>query len=116
VSRLKVAGMVRELASRSELIEQQPAHLKLRVAIKTLAEGGSVERLQVAVSESLGRSVRISVEVGAAQGPTAAAIAESKQAERQRRAEEAIYSDPFVKNVIETFGATVDPKSIRPVD
>jgi DNA polymerase-3 subunit gamma/tau len=116
VSRLKVAGMVRELASRSELIEQQPAHLKLRVAIKTLAEGGSVERLQAAVSESLGRSVRISVEVGAAQGPTAAAIAESKQAERQRRAEEAIYSDPFVKNVIETFGATVDPKSIRPVD
>lgn len=116
VSRLKVAGMVKELATRSELVEQQAAHLKLRVSIRTLADGATVEKLQAAVSEALGRPVRISTEVGAAQGATAAAIAEQANAARQKAAEEAIYADPFVRGVIETFGATVDPKSIRPVD
>jgi DNA polymerase-3 subunit gamma/tau len=116
VGRLKVVGMVKELATRSELVEQQAAHLKLRVPIKTLAEGGTVEKLQAAVSEALGRAVRISTELGAAQGLTAAAIAEQYSAARQKAAEEAIYADPFVRGVIETFGATVDPKSIRPVD
>ena len=116
VGRLKVAGMVKELAVRSELVEQQAAHLKIRVAIRTLADGASVEKLQAAVSEALGRPVRISTEVGAAQGPTAAAIADQASAARQKAAEDAIYADPFVRGVIETFGATVDPKSIRPVD
>ncbi len=116
VSTLKVAGLVRELATRSELIEQSPGALKLRVAIKALAEGGTVDKLQTAVSQALGRPVRISFEVGAAQGPTAAAIAQQRTADRQKAAEEAIYADPFVQGVIETFGATVDPQSIRPVD
>lgn len=116
VSGLKVAGMVRELATRSELVEQSAAQIKLRVAIKTLAEGGTVEKLQAVVSQALGRQVRITTEVGAAQGPTAAALAEQRSNDRQKAAEEAIYADPFVRSVIETFGASVDPQSIRPVD
>ncbi len=120
VSGLKVMGLVKELATRSELIEQNAAEattvLKLRVSIKTLAEASTVEKLQAAVAQALGRAVRINIEVGAAQGPTAAALAEQRANERQKAAEEAIYADPFVRGVIETFGATVDPKSIRPID
>jgi DNA polymerase-3 subunit gamma/tau len=56
------------------------------------------------------------VEVGATSGPTAAGIAEQARAERQKRAEDAIYGDPFVQQMIESFGAEIDPNSIRPIE
>ncbi len=114
VARLKVAGMVRELAARSELIAADGDHFRLRVPIKTLAEGSNLEKLKAALAQHFGRPVRVSIDVGATAGPTAAGIAEQARAEKQKRAEEAIYADPFVKEVIENFGATVDPASIKP--
>ena len=52
-----------------------------------------------------------------AQAETERLRAEAEQArERQRQAEEAIYGDPFVRELIDNFGASVDPASIRPKD
>jgi DNA polymerase-3 subunit gamma/tau len=116
VQRLKISGMVRELATRSELISVDGDHFKLRVPIKTLAEGGSLERLKTALAQHFGRTIRVAVEIGETAGPTAAGIAEQARAEKQKRAEEAIYADPFVKELIENFGATVDPASIKPIE
>jgi len=116
VEKLKISGMVRELATRSELISTERDHFKLRVPIKTLAEGSNLERLKAALAQHFGRSIRLSVEIGATAGPTAAGIAEQARAEKQKRAEEAIYADPFVKELIENFGATVDPASIKPIE
>ena len=116
VERLKISGMVRELATRSELISAEGSHFKLRVPIKTLAEGTNLERLKAALAQHFGRPIRTSVEIGATAGPTAAGIAEQARAEKQKRAEEAIYADPFVKELIENFGATVDPASIKPIE
>ncbi|HRK56075.1 MAG TPA: DNA polymerase III subunit gamma/tau C-terminal domain-containing protein, partial [Burkholderiaceae bacterium] len=76
----------------------------------------AVEKLQAAVSQALGRPVRLHIVVGAAQGPTAAAVAQQRAAQRQKAAEEAIYADPFVQDMINTFGASIDPASIRPAD
>ncbi len=114
VARLKVSGMVRELATRSELVAADADHFKLRVPIRTLAEGSNLERLKAALAQHFGRAIRVTVDVGATSGPTAAGIAERARAEKQKRAEEAIYADPFVKELIENFGATVDPASIKP--
>ncbi len=114
VERLKISGMVRELATRSELIAADGDHFRLRVPIKALAEAGNLERLKAALAQHFGRAIRVTVEVGATSGPTAAGIAEQARAEKQKRAEEAIYADPFVKELIENFGATVDPASIKP--
>jgi len=114
VSRLKVAGLVKELAQRSELISADARHFKLRVPIKSLMEAGTLDRLRAAVSEALGVPVKLSAEVGATVGPTVAGQAEQARAEQQRKAEESIYADPFVRELIENFGAAVDPSSIRP--
>ena len=92
------------------------ASLKLRVPLKTLLEAGAVDKLKAAVETALGRSIRLSTELGSTTGPTAAGLASEANAERQRQAEEAIYGDPFVRELIDNFGASVDPTSIRPRD
>ena len=114
VSRLKVSGLVRELAQRSELVSYEGDRLKLRVPLKTLLDAGAVQKLQTAVSDVLGRPMRLAAEVGSTVGPTSAGIAAQARAERQRQAEESIYADPFVRELIENFGASVDAASIRP--
>ncbi len=116
VARLNVAGLVKELAQRSELVSAQDDHFRLRAPIKTLVEAGTVDKLKAALSATLGRPVRVTAEVGATTGPTAAGVAAQASAERQRQAEEAIYGDPFVRELIDNFGASVDPASIRPRD
>ncbi|HKO66734.1 MAG TPA: DNA polymerase III subunit gamma/tau [Burkholderiaceae bacterium] len=114
VAQLKVSGLVRELAQRSELVSYEADRFKLRVPLKTLLDAGALQKLQAAVGEALDRPIRLSAEVGNTVGPTSAGIADQARAERQRQAEESIYADPFVRELIENFGAQVDPASIRP--
>jgi len=114
-AQLQVAGLARELAARSELLAVEGDTLRLRVALKTLADQGNVERLKNALSQHFGRPLRLRVDVGSTAGPTATALAEQARAERHERAAAAIYADPFVQQVMKELGATVDPASIRPV-
>ncbi len=114
VERLKLNGLVRELATRSELVAADGDHFKLRVPIKTLLDAGTLDRLKAALAEHFGRPIRVSAEVGSTSGPTAADLAEQARAEKHKRAADAIYADPFVRELIENFGATVDPQSIKP--
>jgi DNA polymerase III subunit gamma/tau len=116
VNRLKVVGLVKELASRSELVAFEGDVMKLRVPLKTLLDAGALDKLKAAVSAAIGRPIRVTADVGTTAGPTAAGIAEQARAEKQRQAEEAIYADPFVRELIDNFGASVDPASIRPKD
>ena len=116
VGRLKVVGLVKELANRSELVSHEGDSMKLRVPLKTLLDAGTLDKLKAAVSQALGRPIRLSAEVGTTAGPTAAGIVEQARADRQRKAEEAIYADPFVRELLDNFGASVDPASIRPKD
>jgi DNA polymerase-3 subunit gamma/tau len=115
VQQLKLAGMPRELALRSELVSREGDHFHIRVPVKTLLDGGAEAKLRAALSEHLGRAARISAQIGPARGPTAAGLNEEARVQRQRSAEESIYADPFVRELIENFGAAVDPASIKPV-
>jgi len=114
VARLSVQGLPRQLAAAAELIACEADSWRLRVATRALAEPANVERLKNALAQHFGRPLRLRVEVGATAGPTAAGLAEQERAERQRRAEDAIYGDPFVQQLVDRFGAQVDPGSIRP--
>ncbi len=112
---LKLTGLARELALHSELIGHEGDHFTLRVPVRALLEGGNELRLREALADHLGRPVRLSTQVGATGGGTAAVRNEQARALRQKQAEDAIYSDPFVRELIDNFGASVDPHSIRPV-
>jgi DNA polymerase-3 subunit gamma/tau len=111
---LKLNGLARELALRSELLAHEGDHLSLRVPVKALLEAGSEARLRTALCEHFGRPVGLSTQVGPVSGATAASRSEQARAVLQQQAEDAIYADPFVRELIENFGASVDPRSIRP--
>ena len=113
-ARLPVQGMPRQLAAQAELLQCDGDHFRLRVATRALADGGNVERLRNGLSQHFGRPIRVSIEVGATAGPTAAGREEEARAQRQKAAEEAIYGDPTVRQMIDQLGAQIDPRSIRP--
>jgi DNA polymerase III subunit gamma/tau len=116
VTRLPVQGLTRQLAAQAEFVARDGDLFRLRVPTRTLADASNIERLRAGLTQYFGRPIRVSVDVGAVAGPTAAAIAEQTRADRQKRAEAAIYDDPFVKQLIDNFGARVDPDSIHPND
>jgi DNA polymerase-3 subunit gamma/tau len=115
VAGLPINGMTRELAAASELISADGGAFRLRVPVKSLAEAGTVERLRVALTAALGRPVRLNIEFGET-ADTATARADRARNEKQKRAEQSIYNDPFVQQLIENFGAAIDPSSIKPAD
>ncbi len=114
VVNLNLTGLARELAMRSELIGEQDDRLTLRVPVKALLEAGGEARLRAALCEHFGRSIGLTVQVGATGGETAATRGEQARAALQKQAEDAIRADPFVRELIENFGASLDPRSIRP--
>jgi len=116
VAKLPVTGMAQQLAMQSACLSVSDATVSLKVATQALAEGAHVKRLTEVLSEWFGRPVLLQVQVGElAQVKTAQSIADDQAAERQRQAEEIVRDDPFVKALIEGFGAQVLPGSVRAV-
>jgi DNA polymerase-3 subunit gamma/tau len=113
---LKLSGLARELALRSELVAQETDRLVLRVPTKALLDGGNEARLRAALREHFGRAIGLAIELGPTAGAdTAASRNEQERALRQKQAEDAIRADPVVRELIDSFGARLDPGTIRPV-
>lgn len=81
-----------------------------------LAEDGLVGRARQLLSDQLGRPVVLQVRVGEVGRHTVRARDEARRAARQAESERSIRNDPFVKTLIEDFGATILPDSIKPID
>jgi DNA polymerase-3 subunit gamma/tau len=116
---LKLGGMVRELAHHCELAEQGEGTIKLRLnpAHKSLLMNKAPqEKLQAALATHLGRPVRLAIEIGDLNGETPAQRAESARTEKQNRAIESLEQDAFVRDMIETFDATINEQSIKPLN
>ncbi|WP_026075727.1 DNA polymerase III subunit gamma/tau [Noviherbaspirillum massiliense] len=115
---LPVRGVAQQLALQSELMQcehnGEGAHFLLRIPLDTLRSAGSVDKLAAALSEHFGQAVRVTTELGEVEH-TASAQATAEREEKQRQAEEAMRSDPFVQTLMREFGATIVPGSIRPI-
>ena len=115
---LKLGGMVRELAHHCELAEQSDNAIKLRLnpAHKSLLMNKATQdKLQAALAAHFGKPVRLAIEIGDLSGETPAQRAESARSEKQNRAIEALEQDAFVRDMIETFDATINEQSIKPL-
>jgi DNA polymerase-3 subunit gamma/tau len=115
---LPVRGLVQQLAFQTELQswEESPSGIRATVIVgmPQLASAESVNRLQEALSNYLGKQIKILIEAGKASQSIAAVEAKIKQ-EKQEGAEHSIANDDFVKTIQAEFGATVVPGSIRPI-
>jgi DNA polymerase III subunit gamma/tau len=120
---LPVTGFAAQLAAQSMLVAQEANKILLRVSAKQLADKSNVIKLENAIAQFTGARCHVTVEVGELTAPdnapapaTAHQRSEEAKAARQRAAEEAVYNDPLVKDLMQTFGATVVPGSIKPLD
>ena len=119
-SHLKKLGLGRALAQNSEMIafDENSIHFRVAEANKHLVSATYQDKLSAAINEQLGKRIKLSFEIsGEAQAPTntpAKQIAVEK-ANVQSSAEDAILGDPFVQDLMQQFGATIIPNSIKPI-
>ena len=119
LARLKLGGMVRELAHHCEVAEQTEGAIKLRLnpAHKSLLMNKATQdKLQAALAAHFGNPVKLAIEIGDLSGETPAQRAEITRNERQNRAIESLEQDAFVRDMIETFDATINEQSIKPLN
>ncbi len=116
LSALKLTGMTRQLAHNCELTgeEGEVVALRLAPAHKHLADKGPQERLRAAVEEHLGRSVRLRIDIAEPKGQTPAQIDDQARRNKLASAAQSLDADPFVRELVDDFGARVVPDSIKP--
>ena len=109
-----VNALTRELALQSELRSRDAGIWQLRVERQSLNQSAACEKLQLALQSQLGEGqlLKLVVEVGAVTD-TPARRNTAAQIERQRKAEELIHNDPFVRDLVRDWGARVVPGSIK---
>lgn len=117
VQELQLSGMARELAQHCELRELagNSCLLRLSPAHRHLQMKPAQDKLQQALSEHVGRPVSLRIELAEVESATPAAAVAKDRRERQDAAVAAIEQDPFVRDVIDTFDASLIESSIKPL-
>lgn len=115
-NQLKVSGVARQLAQQSELrgFDGESMELGLAFSAKHLAERAYQEKLRAALQEHFGKPVALKIVIGEISGNTAAVKAQSEREARQGKALEAIQGDAFVRDLMDTFDATIVSDSVKP--
>ena len=113
-------GLARALAQNCELLRFDADSITLRVAEnnKHLAAASYQAKLSEAIEVYFGRKIKLIVEIsGEAQTEinTPAKQVAVEKANVQSTAEAAIMNDGFVQDLINQFGATIIPNSIKPI-
>ena len=114
---LGLGGFNRELAQHSELVGVADNVLSLRLShthrhLLQINRGGP-EKLQEALSAHFGRALRVNVEVGEIETLTPAQRNQAEKAGRHAAAVAALEQDPFVRELIERFDATLEEASVK---
>jgi DNA polymerase-3 subunit gamma/tau len=117
VARLKLAPMAAQLAAQTELksVVGNVLTLALPAAHKHLADKTYADKLKSALDHATGRRLMLAFEVGSPAEASLAARKGREQAEQKAKAEAAFRSEPFVRDVLARFDATIKPDSIKPV-
>ena len=119
LGRLKLGGMVRELACHCELAGQSDGIIRLRLdpAHKSLLMNKAPqEKLQAALTAHFGQPLKLAIDIGELNGETPAQRAEQARSTRHSRAIESLEQDAFVRDMIETFDATISEQTIKPLN
>jgi DNA polymerase-3 subunit gamma/tau len=109
-------GAARMLAQNCALVsfDGNQALLHVPSSHKHLLEAQYQTALKALLKERFGAQLLIKIEQGDSQ-PTPATQISGEKAARQADAEESLRNDPFVQDVLNEFGATLVPSSIKPL-
>ncbi|MDD3329636.1 MAG: DNA polymerase III subunit gamma/tau [Zoogloea sp.] len=114
-----LGGFNLQLAQHSELVSVEGRLLKLRLAndqrhLLQINRSGP-EKLQEALSAHFGFPVRVAIEVGEIATVTPAQRNQAEKTERHAAAVVALEQDPFVRELIARFDATLEVASVKPL-
>ncbi|NMG53030.1 DNA polymerase III subunit gamma/tau, partial [Aromatoleum aromaticum] len=116
---LGLGGMMRELAQHCEWIGfvEGVVNLRLSETHRHLLgmNPGLLDRLQDALAAQYGAPLRLRIETGAIAGETPAQRDQAEKRARHIEAVAALESDPFVRELIERFDASLVEASVRPL-
>ncbi|MDP2824018.1 MAG: DNA polymerase III subunit gamma/tau [Sulfuritalea sp.] len=117
VARLPLTGMVKQLAQHCELSERSESAIRLRLAPvhRHLLGKPQQDKLQAELQVCYGRPLRLEIDVAEVASETPAERSRNAQRERQERAIASIEQDPFVRDVVDLFDASIDESTIKPV-
>lgn len=117
VSALPLSGLARTLAQHCELRRVGEADCLLRLAPghSHLQMKPAPDKLQQALSDYFGRPLLLRFELASNETDTPAVAAGRERQERQERAIASIEQDAFVRDVIESFDASLVESSIKPI-
>lgn len=109
-------GLARELAKHCELVAYDEDSITLNVpeSQKHLVSANYQEKLTTAISQHFDRKIKLQFGIGGTGNTPAKQISQEK-AQAQANAETAIEEDSFVQALIDDFGATIIPNSIKPI-
>lgn len=118
IKAIGIAGMPQQLALHCVPTACSDTALQLTLAdtYAHLNAPSFVGRLEQALQAHLGSSIKLQIVQGEAAALTPAQRVEQAKAERQARAEQAIFEDPLVQDFQREFDAEVQAGSIRPLD
>jgi DNA polymerase-3 subunit gamma/tau len=117
VAALPLSGLARELAQNCELghLRESRCLLRLSPAQGHLQMKPAPDRLQQALSEYFGRPLQLRIELAQKEIDTPAATVGRQRQAQQERAASAIAQDTFVRDVIDSFDASLVESSIKPI-
>lgn len=117
VASLSLSGLAKELAQNCELrqLSENQCLLRLSPAQGHLQMRPNPDRLQQALSDFFGRSLLVRIELAQNENVTPAETVGRQRQEQQERAATAIAQDTFVRDVIESFDASLVESSIKPI-
>ena len=115
---LGLGGMTGSIAANCTLIEANGDDwlLHLDPAHSALFNPTQQRRLNDALNQQQGRTIKLRIELCKPEQETPAQAAARRRAERQRSAEASIHADPLVQQMIQQFAAKVRDDSIEPID
>ncbi|WP_339429542.1 DNA polymerase III subunit gamma/tau [Pseudomonas taetrolens] len=116
--KLPVSGMTASIGANCTLIavDGDDWLLHLDPAHSALFNATQQRRLNDALNQYHQRTLKVTIELVKPEQETPAQAASRFRAERQRLAEESIYADPLIQQMIQQFGAAVRDDTIQPVD
>jgi DNA polymerase-3 subunit gamma/tau len=113
---LPLQGMAQQLAEQSEMVNwkltDDALHIHLRSPIESLCAPAHVEKLTEALINQFECTVKITTEIGKV-GITASQFAQDLRESKQREAEQVIKNDLYIQTILQEFGASLVPNSIK---
>jgi DNA polymerase-3 subunit gamma/tau len=112
---LQLGGAAKLLADTSELSHYDAGRFDLCIpkAMAYLAEKSYADKLKLVLAQRFGGNITLRVMVGEVAGKSVSAIEQGERTARQAQAADAVRGDPFVRDLVDIFDATVIDNTIQ---